>query len=241
MPRTIAIGDIHGCATALEKLLEEIKPTASDTLIGIGDYVDRGMESSRVIDILIELVARCRFIPLIGNHEIMMYRAIVAPAARTDYQFWYQHGGNATLASYGGEISNIPQHHLTFLSHCQRYFETDTHFFLHANYEPDVLLDKQPDEVIFWQHIGPIPPGMHRSGKVGIVGHTPQPEGEILDLGHLKVIDTYCYGDQWLTAVDVGSGQVWQANNRGQFRTSQMAQQEELYADPPNQNPGDAV
>ena len=76
MSRTIAIGDIHGCATALQRLLDEIQPTQQDTVIGIGDYVDRGMESARVIDILIELVSKTRFIPLIGNHELMMYHGI---------------------------------------------------------------------------------------------------------------------------------------------------------------------
>jgi len=234
MSRTIAIGDMHGCATALIRLLDEIKPTPEDTIIGIGDYVDRGMESARVIDTLIELVSQCRFIPLIGNHEIMMYKAL--QGNRRDFEFWYQHGGNATLASYGGDIQSIPQHHLTFLSHCLRFYETDTHFFLHANYDPDTPLPDQPDEILFWRHVGPYPPGLHMSGKIGVVGHTPQTEGEILDLGHLKVIDTFCYGDQWLTALDVDSGMIWQANNVGKLRTRQMKEQEQFYADQNNES-----
>jgi len=254
MTRTIAIGDMHGCATALKRLLSEINPTQTDTIVGIGDYVDRGMESSLVIETLLDLVANCRFIPLIGNHELMMYKGI--HNAKSDFDFWFQHGGNTTLASYGGRVENIPQHHLTFLSHCVRYYETETHFFVHANYEPELPLIEQRDEVIFWQHIREFPPALHVSGKIAVVGHTPQFEGEILDLGHVKVIDTYCYGDQWLTALDVESGKIWQANNQGELRTRQMAPQEELgygdreqvaprqngdtqkngHADPPNQD-----
>ena len=162
MPRTIAIGDMHGCATALNRLLEEIQPTRHDTIVGIGDYVDRGMESAKVIEDLIDLVSKCRFIPLIGNHEIMMYKAI--RNGKSDFDFWYQHGGNATLASYGGDLHNIPQHHLTFLSHCVRFFETETHFFVHANYEEDLSLANQNDETLFWRHVGPYPPGLHMSG-----------------------------------------------------------------------------
>lgn len=220
MPRTIAIGDIHGCKSALEKLLVEIQPKSDDTIVGIGDYVDRGMDSAGVLDLLLELVTRCRFVPLIGNHELMMFQAI--NNGKRDFDFWYQHGGNTTLASYGGRIENIPQHHMTFLSHCLRFFETDTHFFIHANYDPVVPLPEQDDTVQFWTHIKEFPPGPHLNGKTAIVGHTPQVDGNILDLGHVKIIDTFCYGDKFLTALDVTTGDYWQASNWGDFRSGRL-------------------
>lgn len=226
MTRTIAIGDIHGCAIALQRLLDEIKPTRDDTIVGIGDYVDRGMDSAGVLEILVNLVPVCRFVPLIGNHELMMYKGLHSKK-KGEFDFWFHHGGNATLASYGGRIENIPQHHVTFLSHCLRFYETETHFFIHANYDPVLPLLEQRDEVIFWQHIGEIPPELHISGKIAVVGHTPQVEGEIRDLGHVKIIDTYCYGDQWLTALDVTNGTIWQTNNVGELRMDQIKTHEE--------------
>ena len=81
MSRTIAIGDIHGCATALDRLLVEIQPTQEDTVIGIGDYVDRGMNSAGTLDILISLVGKTKFVPLIGNHELMMYHGLYGEKA----------------------------------------------------------------------------------------------------------------------------------------------------------------
>ena len=51
-----------------------------------------------------------------------------------------------------------------------------------------------------------------------IAGHTSQKSGAILDLGHLVCIDTYCYGDGWLTALDVHTEEVWQANREGELR-----------------------
>ena len=107
------------------------------------------------------------------------------------------------------------------------YYETEHFFFVHANYDADLPLAEQKDEVIFWQHIREFPPGLHVSGKTAVVGHTPQMEGEIRDLGHVKIIDTFCYGDQWLTALDVNSGMIWQANNLGELRTDQLKAQEE--------------
>ena len=53
--RIIAIGDIHGCAFALEALIECIKPRPNDVLIPLGDYIDRGTHSPRVLDLMIDL------------------------------------------------------------------------------------------------------------------------------------------------------------------------------------------
>ncbi|HJT79180.1 MAG TPA: hypothetical protein VJ739_18430 [Gemmataceae bacterium] len=58
----------------------------------------------------------------------------------------------------------------------------------------------------------------HCSGKVAVVGHTPQRGGEILDLGFLACIDTNCHRGGWLTALEVHTGQVWQADGRGRVR-----------------------
>jgi len=224
MARTIAIGDIHGCAVALETLLTEIQPRPADTIVALGDYVDRGPESSRVIEMMVDLVSHCRLIPLIGNHEIMMFKGL--QNGGKDLDFWMMHGGQATVASYGGRLQNIPQDHLTFLSHCLRFHETDNHFFVHACYDPDLPLSEQPDEMVFWQHVAEFPPGPHFTGKTAILGHTPQMDGEILDLGHLKVLDTFCYGDQWLTALDIESGKIWQANEKGEVRVDQLVETE---------------
>jgi serine/threonine protein phosphatase 1 len=51
-----------------------------------------------------------------------------------------------------------------------------------------------------------------------VVGHTSQESGEVLDLGFVKCIDTGCWAGGWLTALDVDTGQVWQADNEGRLR-----------------------
>jgi serine/threonine protein phosphatase 1 len=47
MPRTIAIGDIHGCSQALTSLLTAIDPKPDDTIIRLGDYIDGGIDSRK--------------------------------------------------------------------------------------------------------------------------------------------------------------------------------------------------
>ena len=219
--RTIAIGDIHGCANALKSLLDVICPESTDTIITLGDYVDRGPASSEVFDILTDLISVCVLVPILGNHEVMMQNAL---SNRREFEFWLFNGGHATVRSYGGDINNMPMHHRTFLKHCKRYHETDSHIFLHAAYDPATPLARQPDELLLWQHVDEkYTPDPHVSGKTVICGHTPQVDGEILDLGHIQIIDTFCYGDRWLTALDVESGESIQARADGKLREGRNA------------------
>ncbi|MBC8351325.1 MAG: serine/threonine protein phosphatase [Planctomycetes bacterium] len=216
MPRrTIAIGDIHGCAKALAALIDVIEPTEDDVIVPLGDYVDRGPESRAVVDLLIELVDRCQLVPLLGNHEAMMLDALESAEVR---EFWYGVGGRETVESYGGSLDELPFEHSVFLRGLNRYYETDSHMFVHANYDASLTLDQQPDRLLLWEHVVHTLPPRHCSGKTAIVGHTPQGTGEILDMDYLVCIDTYCVGGGWLTALDVESGTVWQANRDGELR-----------------------
>jgi len=216
MRRTIAIGDIHGCSIAFESLINAIDPQPDDMIVTLGDYVDRGIDSKGVLDQLIKLRDRCRLVPILGNHDQMMMHA---KDGRSDFQFWLNCGGDAALDSYGstGQLDLIPAAHFRFLKSCFSYFETDTHIFLHANYKPDVPLEKQDDHTIRWLSLRDyVPPTKHCSGKVAVVGHTPQ--AEIFDMEYLICIDTGVCDGGWLTALDVQSGQVWQVNERGELR-----------------------
>lgn len=216
MSRTIAIGDIHGCSIALEALIRAINPQPDDTIIPLGDYVDRGIDSKGVLDQLIELRDRCNLVPILGNHDQMMLHA---REGRSEFQFWLNCGGDAALDSYGstGRFDLIPRRHIRFLESCRSYFETDTHIFLHANYKPDVPLEQLDDHTIRWLSLRDyVPPKPHCSGKIAVVGHTPQPE--ILDLGYLICLDTGVWKSGWLTALDVVSGKTWQVNAAGALR-----------------------
>jgi serine/threonine protein phosphatase 1 len=215
-PRTIAIGDIHGCSAALDALLEAIRPRPDDCIVTLGDYVNRGPNTRGVIERLIELKTRCRLVPLLGNHDQMLLAARSGLHGMT----WMRMGGLATLHSYGTsrDLELVPDEHYEFLKECLDYYETDTHIFVHASYFPNSPMDEQPVVKLRWESIRDMTPGLHESGKTVIVGHTSQKNGEILDLGHVKCIDTYCYGGGWLTALDVQTGEVWQADLEGKMR-----------------------
>ena len=68
--RTLVIGDIHGCLDALKTLIDYVKPATDDTIITVGDYIDRGPDSKGVIDYILELRKTHHVITLKGNHEL---------------------------------------------------------------------------------------------------------------------------------------------------------------------------
>ena len=112
-PRMIAIGDIHGCSLALESLLDAIQPRLDDTIITLGDYVNRGPDSRGVLDRLIELERRCALIPILGNHDQTFLAALAGePRALSDL---LDMGGGPTLTSYGG--ADLPKEPTWSASH----------------------------------------------------------------------------------------------------------------------------
>jgi serine/threonine protein phosphatase 1 len=224
-PRVIAIGDIHGCVAALRTVLEAIRPQSDDALVVLGDCIDRGPDSREVIDELLELREKCNLIPLLGNHEEMMLNVLDGKPQPDD---WLQCGGAATVKSYrgtDGQVLSIPDDHVDYIRSWGDFYETDSHFFAHASYEPERPLAQQHWQTMRWQSLKFGIPESHVSGKTAIVGHTSQKSGEILNVGHLVCIDTYCWGGGWLTALDATSGQVWQAARDGTMRRREPADQ----------------
>ena len=216
-PRTIAIGDIHGCLAALETLLAVVQPRTDDTLVLLGDYVDRGPDTRGVVERLLALQQQCRLVPLLGNHDEMMLN--VYDGQMHLYIDWLMFGGSATLESYHAQrLEDIPSAHIAFLKDCRLFYQSAEHFYVHGSYRADLPLEAQPREVLLWDSLRDRQPGPHCSGKTAIVGHTSQKTGEILDLGYLKCIDTWCYGEGWLTALDVDSNRLWQTHKSGKMR-----------------------
>lgn len=174
-----AIPDIHGEHKKFVALLAAIRyKPETHQLVLLGDYVDRGGSSSRVIRDLIRLQKEGAIV-LRGNHEGMMIDA-QAPNAESEHQYlWTINGGDSTLKSYRGEHGDIQwdllDRHVEWLVSLPLYHETDTFFFSHAPipaFLPDWQLAKSSKEVLTWSYGQPewsfaakIP------GKTGICGH----------------------------------------------------------------------
>lgn len=187
----IAIGDIHGCAATLDRLLERLAPTADDHLVFVGDYIDRGPDSKGVIDRLLRLreTVRCTF--LRGNHEALMLDYL----DQGNLDLWRINGGLATLDSYRDGEANIriTDEHVAFIRDTRLYLDTPDFFFVHAGIKPYLTveenLERFDEEMFMWER-SHLQASRLAWEKTIVCGHTPQSEPLVRD--RLIVIDTGC-------------------------------------------------
>ena len=153
MERVFAVGDIHGCFDKLVLLMGKIDiDFKKDTLVFIGDYIDRGPKSKEVVDYLMDLArGKDSVIFLKGNHEYMLQGYLDG----TDTMFFLANGGEATIRSYlqsglRDEVEPIPSDHLDFFDSLRLYYETADYIFVHAGLKAQVPLEKQNEWDMLW-------------------------------------------------------------------------------------------
>jgi serine/threonine protein phosphatase 1 len=175
--RIFAIGDIHGCLSRLEDLMLRIDiDREEDTLVFVGDYIDRGPDSKGVIDYILEMKRTIKnVICLLGNHEQMFLNYILH---RCDEDLYLGNGGMTTLASYGFSDAGsrhypvLPDDHRHFFSELSLYYETEAYIFAHAGLRPATPLPEQDPEDLIWIRQEFIS-SAYDFGKTVIFGHTP--------------------------------------------------------------------
>lgn len=190
-----AIGDIHGRSDLLTELLELIESdaaaagSAAKTLVFLGDYVDRGPDSSGVLDLLsTNLPPGFDAHFLKGNHEQFLLDFL------DDASWlgaWRSNGGEQTLRSYGVDVDGLerrqarppvwqaeflellPETHLRFLQSLELTYVAGDYLFVHAGLRPGLPLDEQvPDDILWIRH--EFLDSDMSFGKIVVHGHTPE-------------------------------------------------------------------
>ncbi|MEL6661876.1 MAG: metallophosphoesterase family protein [Pseudomonadota bacterium] len=217
--RVYAVGDIHGRADLLFKLMDKIEEDAEAAdetrivLIFLGDYVDRGFQSKEVIDFLLsDDLSRYETYFLKGNHEAAFETFL------SDSTFgpqWARFGGAETLMSYGIQPPRaktqaseweavcqqlndaLPNEHRSFLSSLSLYATLGDYVFVHAGLRPGQALEHQTEKDILWIR----EEFLKDEGtfeRVVVHGHTPisEPHQDFRRIG----IDTGAYLTGKLTA-----------------------------------------
>lgn len=194
-----AVGDIHGRFDLLvnlidliladfEKLQTQQSFTVSARLIFLGDYIDRGSDSYKVIDFLIGLKLESFEISYLkGNHEQILIDVLDKP---TVFRNWLTHGGEVTVSSYGVDIDTglsdvelenqrklfcqkMPQPHKDFLKSLKPYYHRPPLFFVHAGVNPKNPLDQQDEQDCLWIRESFLD-SRKKLSSIIVHGHTPQ-------------------------------------------------------------------
>ena len=226
--RVYAVGDIHGRLDLLEALHGLIAedaaqaPDRSKTIIYLGDYIDRGLESQGVIDRLLGApLEDVTPVFLLGNHEDTMLNFL------DDHRVgesWFQFGGDATLYSYGVPLSGplsdqrtmieaqlnlremMPESHVAFLRGLVTHYRLGDYFFAHAGIRPGVSLDKQNRQDLIWIREEFLD-STAAHGSMVVHGHSISLQVE--DLPNRINIDTGAYATNVLTCLVVEGKNHW--------------------------------
>lgn len=165
-----AIGDVHGRADLLKPMLDAIEldierseRNRKSRIVFLGDIIDRGPESDRCMDMVIEAVQDRDAICLMGNHEQLLLDALLGDAHAI--RMWMQVGGWQTLQSYSVFLqdlweseesyvarlaSNIKARHLEFLEGLPRIFISGDYAFVHAGLRPGIpIADQDPNDLLW--------------------------------------------------------------------------------------------
>jgi serine/threonine protein phosphatase 1 len=178
MKQICFIGDVHGCLDQLDEIVTLASPRA-ETLVFLGDYVDRGSRSREVIDYLVTLKAGSgpAVIFLAGNHDSVFLRALIADGLDEFLLI----GGASTIRSYITEPEPdvlaqlravVPKEHLTFLREMQNDFSDEGVIAAHELTELD--LARLPKTTF------------------AVYGHLPQRDTIPLITENYAAIDTGC-------------------------------------------------
>jgi serine/threonine protein phosphatase 1 len=205
MGKIFAIGDIHGCLRHLREMISLIDAhPREDTLVFIGDYIDRGPDSKGVVDFVLDLQAsHDHVVCLLGNHERMFLNYHVF---NTDREIFLYNGGQSTIDSYGtvmrarGEMADVPDRHMEYYRSLLPIWESEGHIFVHAGLRPRVPLEKQdPEDMIWIRH--EFFQSTYRFSKTVVFGHTPFAEPYVMN-GKIGIDTGAVYGGK-LTCLEI--------------------------------------
>ncbi len=209
--RLIGIGDIHGCYDLLLDLVEQsimFKPD-EDRLVFLGDYLDRGANSKKVVDYVSALRKNYpgQIILLKGNHEDLALRALQCTGDDENCTnaklLWFLNGGKATIDSFQG-LEEAGKTLIPFIDSLELYHETDEYIFVHAGIPHGKNPETASTDEILWDRSF-----SYNGRKILIVGHTPK--SEINRWRNIVCLDTGAFITGKLSAYDVLHEKVYQA------------------------------
>lgn len=173
------ISDIHGCNVKFRLALKSVRLKKTDTLILLGDLIDRGNESKEVIDTIFLLEEHgFNIITIQGNHEEMLLNSLEDFTSEVN---WLRNGGDKTLESFStAEISRIPQKYIDYFQSMKKYHTMDRFILVHAGINMLASNPLEDEKSLLWLRDWRKLYNKEWLGdRIVIHGHTPTNRSEI--------------------------------------------------------------
>lgn len=179
------MSDIHGMNYEFQKLLDKVPFTKRDTLVFLGDVIDRGASPYKVVQTIIDLrKSGYNVVTVLGNHEDIFMSHLkrnttyggYGPYCYREIRAGYyinSNGGEATLRSYGYK-EDLFFEHLPYYKNLKIYHETKNYIFVHGGLRPFIPLNQQQKYDMLWIRSKFIN-SRYNFGKTVVFGHTVTP------------------------------------------------------------------
>lgn len=218
--RIFVIGDIHGCARELDAMLLSLQKSRSlsedDTIIFLGDYIDRGPESFEVVELLLDFKKSFpKTLFLKGNHEDMLLAFLGLEG--NNPSAYLSNGGYETLLSYGIDVKSdksnklseaFSKEHLDFYQNLDELLYSDHFIFVHAGLNPLRTIEKQTLDDVCWIRQKFLK-NIHPFEKVVFYGHTPTPKVNF-DLPYRVGVDTALVFGSRLSCIELTEHEIFE-------------------------------
>jgi serine/threonine protein phosphatase 1 len=222
---TYVIGDIHGRFLQLKQLERDVPwDMDRDTIVFLGDLIDRGSQIPEVVDEVIRLKSRNpNLVTVRGNHEQMLLDCV-----ETGDLAWLlpENGGQATISQYGCPLHKlretqdirVPPGHLELFRSMPLFYEDEHAIYVHAGLTPGLAPDETDEDVLLWSRDFAFYTGY--AGKLCFFGHTPtrylprqgrRHEHDIFMMSDCVGMDTGCEVDCPLSCLRVDDFTLYQA------------------------------
>lgn len=209
MERLIAIADLHGCYDLTKSLVEsEIKfNPKSDTLVFLGDFIDRGSNSLKTVAYVSSLKAKYpdNIFLLKGNHEQMADNSIKS-GKLYDKKLWEQNGGDKTINDFNNHNASLSILG-AFIDTLGLYYETDSHIFVHGCIPSGKTASTADEDDMLWER-----DFNYNGAKKIVVGHTIQ--SEVKFYRNVIAVDTGAWKSGVLSAYDTLNNKVYSTRTK---------------------------
>lgn len=229
------MSDLHGCYNEYMKMLDLIQFSSDDVLYINGDVVDRGDGPIRILQ---HMMQHKNIVPIVGNHELMVLRQLIArigihtspDACQEEY---FQESHKTTIQEFYALSTEEQEAVIEYISNFSWYKEIEVngqkYFIIHAGFDwddfsPDRTMDTYDMYELVWAETDY--DKVYFPDKILVTGHSPtqlidkEYANRIIKKNNHIAVDCGCVFGLSLGCICLETGEEFYVKSSGNYRDS---------------------